>query len=62
MLRYDESYPEKPQDSNGLDATLDRKRRSVTLIHNHAGRGLWEPTYARWESFTWKVTEDGELK
>lgn len=66
MLRYDASYPAASDDATVIDqdrneGTFYREIRSVTLIHNHVGRSRWEPTYARWESFSWKVIDNKEL-
>jgi hypothetical protein len=58
MLRYDASYPARPEDASLLvnvnDLPRQREVVTVRLVHTHPSKA-WQPTVGRWESFGWQV-------
>ena len=51
MLRWDQCYPQGPDDVANLDVG---QRREIKLVHV-GDRRHWEPTKDRWASFGWSV-------
>ncbi len=60
MLRYDACFPYTGEDASLLDwqnmGEFRREVRAVNLVH-YSDSARWEPTVARWESFTWRVVD-----
>lgn len=59
MLRYDNSLPQREQDSNLItESIIDESKslhfREIHLAHCAAGID-WRPTRNRWRSFGWDV-------
>lgn len=65
MLRYDACWPSGQEDVIAIEARFTQstipKRRRVRLCYVD-GLGGVKPTAARWDSFNWRVVEDGLQK
>lgn len=65
MLRYDGCRAASPEDQAKIDWDPEKDqapkgtsllyRRNVTLVVDEPPHRKWEPTYGRWESFSWRV-------
>ena len=57
MLRYDTSYPASELDAAEITILPDHRDKVTVTLEHIDDRKIWQPTYRRWESFGWKVTE-----
>lgn len=55
MLRYDRCTPNTEEDSNRIEAAMDRNAPPVELRHTGALTKHWMPTDDRWVSFGWHI-------
>ena len=58
MLRYEQAYPASEADAGQADFHDDQlpRRRRVRVCAHYAGA----PSRERWQSFNWKVIDEGE--
>lgn len=63
MLRYDRCIPYDSSDVNRITDSLhifsdkEKERYPIHLIHYSHGNKNWQPTYERWNSFSYTVIE-----
>lgn len=57
MLRWDQCYPQGPDDVANIDVG---QRREIKLVHV-GDRRHWEPTKDRWASFNWVVCRVNDI-
>lgn len=66
MLRYDGCFPLSEADSTLISRSIEspigvHRKIKVALLRPH-GYKHWTPTYKRWKSYGWDVTETIERK
>lgn len=59
MLRYDSCYPATGEDTQWIESerAAGNGSRELMLEHRSHGSRTWTPTFGRWQSFGWVVTE-----
>jgi hypothetical protein len=53
MLRYDSCWPNSEADTSAIDEPRERRKVTLRTYSNYS------PTIDRWESFGWRVDDDG---